>query len=63
MRRIAWFARVPLQAERVLRFHRRLDGHMRTARAHVPVKTACESEQTLGVQRYTRLRLIVNVIN
>ena len=29
---------------------------MRTSREHVPVKTACESEQTLSVQRYMRLK-------
>ena len=47
-------ARVPLTLARLLLFHRRLHGHMRASRAHVPVKTACESEQTLSFQRYMR---------
>ena len=47
-------ARVPLTLARLLLFHRRLHGYMRASRAHVPVKTACESEQTLSVQRYQR---------
>ena len=47
-------ARVPLTLARLLLFHRRLHGTLRTTRAEGPVKTACESEQTLSVQRYMR---------
>ena len=47
-------ARVPLSARCLLLFHRRLHGDMHACRAHVPVKTACESEQTQSVQRYMR---------
>ena len=47
-------ARVPLSAWRLLLFHRRLHGSLRTTRAQGPVKTACESEQTQSVQRYMR---------
>ena len=47
---------VPLTLARLLLFHRRLHGRLRTCRAQAPVKTACESEQTLSVQRYMRLK-------
>ena len=47
---------VPLTLARLLLFHRRLHGSLRTCRAQGPVKTACESEQTLSVQRYMRLK-------
>ena len=55
-------ARVPLTLARLLLFHRRLHGRLRTARAQAPTKTACESEQTLSVQRYMRPGSIVNTI-
>ena len=47
---------VPLTLARLLLFHRRLHGSSRTCRERGPVKTACESEQTLSVQRYMRLK-------
>ena len=50
-------ARVPLTLARLLLFHRRLHHDLHTSHAHVVVKTACESEQTLSVQRYMRLKI------
>ena len=47
-------ARVPLTLARLLLFHRRLHGVTHTCRLRDPVKTACESEQTLSFQRYMR---------
>ena len=45
---------VPLDAQRLLGFACGLHGDMRTARAHVPVKTAMKKEQTPSAERYTR---------
>ena len=45
---------VPLDAQRLLRFVCRKDGHQRTTRALVPVFTAMEKEQTRERERYTR---------
>ena len=45
-----------LNVPSLLLFHRRLDGHLGTARAQVPAKTACESGQTQSAQRYMRLK-------
>ena len=45
---------VPLDAQRLLGFACGLHGHMRTTRAHVPVKTAMEKKQTRERERYTR---------
>ena len=45
---------VPLDAQRLLGFACGLHGYMRTARAHVPVKTAMKKEQTPSAERYTR---------
>ena len=44
------FAHVPLTLAHLPLFHRRLDGHMRTSRAHVPVKTAMKKEQIPSVR-------------
>ena len=45
---------VPLHAQRLLGSASDLDGHMRTTRAHVPVKTAMKKEQVRERERYTR---------
>ena len=45
---------VPLDAQRLLRFVCRKDGNMRTSRAHVPVFTAMEKEQTRERERNMR---------
>ena len=45
---------VPANAERLLRFACGLHGDMRATRAHVPIQTATETEQTLGFGRDPR---------
>ena len=45
---------VPLHAQRLLGSASDLDGHMRTTRAHVPVKTAMKKEQMPSVRRDRR---------
>ena len=51
-------ARVPLTLARLLLFHRRKDDAIATRRGYVAVFTAHESEQTLSVQRYMRLKIL-----
>ena len=54
---------VPLDAQRLLGFACGLHGYMRTARAHVPVKTAMEKEQRRERERNTRMIEPVRVAN
>ena len=51
------YAPVPLTLARLLLFHHRFHGDMETVCDHDPAKTACESEQTLSVQRSRRRKV------